>query len=53
MGQKRTSLTLFDHLVSCGEQRRRLVRLSAFVVLRLITSSYSVGACTETSAGTR
>jgi hypothetical protein len=29
------------------------VRLSAFVVLRLITSSYSVGVCTETSAGTR
>ena len=42
---------LFDHLVGAREQRRRHVRPSAFAVLRLITSSYLVGACTGRSAG--
>src|SRR5262245_63833661 len=42
---------LFDHLISAGEQRRGTSRPSAFAVLRLMTSSYLVGACTGRSAG--
>ena len=41
----------FDHLVGAGEQRRRTSRPSALAVLRLMTSSYLVGACTGRSAG--
>src|SRR5262249_59774242 len=40
----------FDHLVGAGEHRR-CSRPSAFAVLRLITNSYLVGACTGRSAG--
>jgi hypothetical protein len=43
---------LFDPLISAGEQRRvGTSRPSAFAVLRLMTSSYLVGACTGRSAG--
>ena len=42
----------FDHLVGAGEYSvEALSRPSAFAVLRLITSSYLVGACTGRSAG--
>ena len=43
--------TSLDHLVGAREQRRRHSRPSAFAVLRLITNSYFVGACTGRSAG--
>ena len=49
--QKRTSAILFDHLVGAGEHDGGMVRPSALAVLRLITSSYLVGACTGRSAG--
>ena len=42
---------LFDHLVGAGEQHRRHVETDAFAVLRLIASSYLVGACTGRLAG--
>ena len=42
---------LFDHLVGAGEQRRRHVRPRAFAVLRSMTRSNLVGACTGRSAG--
>ena len=40
-----------DHLVGAGEHVGGTSRPSAFAVLRLITSSYLVGACTGRSAG--
>ena len=42
---------LFDYLVGAGEQHRGTSRPSARAVLRLMTSSYLVGACTGRSAG--
>ena len=43
--------SLFDHLVGAGEHCGRYCEAIAFAVLRLITSSYLVGACTGMSAG--
>ena len=45
------SASLFDHLVGAGEHVGGMSRPSALAVLRLITSSYLVGACTGRSAG--
>ena len=45
------SVASFDHLVGAGEQGCGTLRPSAFAVLRLITSSCLVGACTGRSAG--
>ena len=42
---------IFDHFVGAGEQLSGMSRPSALAVLRLITSSYLVGACTGKSAG--
>ena len=42
---------LFDHLVGAQQRGGGTFRPSAFAVLRLITSSYLVGACTGRSAG--
>jgi hypothetical protein len=39
------------HLVGAGEQGRRDVNADRLSALRLMTSSYSVGACTGRSAG--
>src|SRR5437773_12455345 len=50
----RTSLRLahlLDHLSSAGEECRLDRDPKPFAVLKLITSSYSVGACTGRSAG--
>src|SRR5215469_12340340 len=44
-------IDLFDHLVGCGERDCGMVRPRVFAVLRLITNSYLVGACTGISAG--
>ena len=41
----------FDHLVGTGEQRRRHIEAQRLAVVRLITNSYFVGACTGRSAG--
>src|SRR5207248_1535491 len=45
--------SLFDHLIGRCKQRRGMARLSAFALLRLITSSYLVGACTGAPAKTK
>jgi hypothetical protein len=42
---------LLDHLIDAREQRIWHGKASVFAVLRLITSSYLVGACTGRSAG--
>ncbi len=42
---------LFDHLVARASTVAGISRPSAFAVLRLITRSYLVGACTGRSAG--
>src|SRR4029450_11096716 len=47
---RRTRAFSLDPLVGAGEQHRSS-RPSALAVLRLITSSYLVGACTGRSAG--
>jgi hypothetical protein len=44
-------MQLFDHLVGAGEQREGTVRPSALAILRLMTSSNLVGACTGKSEG--
>jgi hypothetical protein len=49
--QKRTLPYSFDHLIGAGEQRRRHGEAERLGVLRLITSSYVVGAWTGISAG--
>ena len=49
---KQTFGGLFDHLVGGSQQLvGGTTRPSALAVLRLITSSYLVGACTGRSAG--
>ena len=49
--KRKWSKSSLDHLVGAREQHRRRSRPSALAVLRLITKSYLVGACTGRSAG--
>src|SRR5262245_18800522 len=53
LGQKRTLAGQHYSITSSARASRDggIVRLSSYAVLRLITSSYLVGACTGKSAG--